>query len=67
MLVWEETGGVTLVQEVSGWGMGFEISEAHVIPSMLSALWLCRKMCVFRHCSTVMLACTQPCSTAWQW
>lgn len=45
MLVWEEIGGVTLVEEVDtgrgGWGMGFEVSKAHVIPSMLSALWLC--------------------------
>lgn len=45
MLIWEEIEGVTLVEEVSGWGMGFEVSKAHAIPSMLSALlWLRLKM-----------------------
>jgi hypothetical protein len=32
--VWEALGGVALLEEVCHWGVGFEVSEAHPIPSV---------------------------------
>lgn len=31
--VWEGLGGVTLLDKVCHWGVGFGISKGHVIPS----------------------------------